>query len=370
MTMKWSLKCTSVAAAAALLLSVAPATAADWMIIGAEPDPAPHRSLYVMPADYAWIMQRFADDYNEKDIDASPNPIAAIDAKTLKVATVYQVFENAGGTNFIVYTVDFKCREGLVNIREATSSDRAGKAETRTNSEWMKVPADNWLGKAEMIACGWKNWQAAWPQDIWPAEKGSKRKKAAEPSASLKSMGLEYLGKYNRFAVTEVIDSVWNKHWPDAVQPAYYEGTPEEKAAAKARLDAMYGEMRTLLTEQEKWSKISIALSDKADRIGGDAAREMGSVGGQTEQQVIARWGAPSAVIESSGVRTLTYYFQDTQYGVGQTPVDIVGPNGKVGETTQSILTTSLRQCSRTFHLEEGGAVEKAYRVFDFDIVC
>lgn len=369
MIVKWSFKYRRLFVTVALLFSVAPAAAADWMIIGAEPDPAPHRSLYVMPADYIWITERLADDYSEKDIDASPNPIAAIDAKTLKVATVYQIFENAGGTNFIIYNVDFKCREGLVSIRKATSSDRAGKAETRTSSHWMKVP-DNWLGKAEMIACGWKNWQAAWPQDIWSAEKGSKRKKSAAPSVSLRSMGLEYLGDYNRLAVTEVIDAVWNKHWPDAVQPAYYEGTPEEKAAAKARVDAMYGEMKTLLAEQEKWSKIRTTLSDKARRMGGFAAKEMSSVGGLTEQEVVARWGAPASFIESSGVRTLTYQFQDTQYGVGYTPVDVVGPNGKVGETTQSTLTTSSRQCSRTFYLEEGGAIEKAWRVFDFDIGC
>jgi hypothetical protein len=354
---------------ASLLLAAAPAVAADWMIVGAEPDPAPHRSLYVMPADYIWITERLADDYSEKDIDASPNPLAAIDAKTLKVATVYQIFENAGGTNFIIYNVDFKCRDGLVNIRQATSSDRAGKAEIRTSSEWMKVP-DNWLGKAEMIACGWKNWQAAWPQDIWPAEKSSKRKKGAERSVSLKSLGLEYLGDYNRLAITEVIDAVWNKHWPDAVQPPYYEGTREEKAASKAKLDAMHGEMKTLLSDALELSKVRTSLSDKAARMGGDAAREMGSVGGQTEQQVVARWGAPASAIESGGVRTLTYHYGKQQYGVANVQVDVLGPDGKVGETYEPTLTTSSRQCSRTLHLREMGAPEKAWRVFDFDASC
>jgi hypothetical protein len=75
----------------------------------------------------------------------------------------------------------------------------------------------------------------------------------------------------------------------------------------------------------------------------------------------------PSVAVERHTVRghqefrltNLTYCSQDTQYGVGNTPVDVDVPNGKVGETTQSILTTSSRQCGRTFHLEEGGTVEE-----------
>ena len=357
--------------AAFLASMAAPASAAKWMVIGSEPDPAPHRSVYVMSADEAWIFERFADGFDKVDTDRSPNLKDTLESHTIHSVIVLQVFENAGGTNFISYTVDFKCQEGLVSIPAATSYDRAGKPETGGSPDWMKVP-DNWLGKAEMIACGWKNWQSA-KQVLGTGgapEPASKRKKKKEPAASFESLGMQYLGEANYFQVTDVIDVVWNTLWTDAVQPAYYEGTAEEKAAVNAKLAALRDQTRGVMAEQEKWSKISIELTAKAERIGGAFGSDMMGVGGLTEAEVMARWGAPQNVSQQPGVRTVTYYFQDTQYGVDNVQVDILGDGGKVGETYETRLATSQRQCARTLYLMEGGAVEKAYRVFDFDIGC
>jgi hypothetical protein len=294
-------------------------------------------------------------------------------SNTIHSVIVLQVFEGAGDTNFISYTVDFKCQEGLVSIPVATSYDRAGKTETGGSPDWMKVP-DNWIGKAEMIACGWKNWQSA-KQVLGPSgapepKSKKKSKKKKEPAASFESLGMQYLGEANYFQVTDVVDVVWNTLWTDAVQPAYYEGTAEEKAAVNAKLAALRDQTRGLMVEQEKWSKISIELTAKAERIGGEFGSDMMGVGGLTEAEVMARWGAPQNVAEQAGVRTLTYFFQDTQYGVDNVRVDVLGAGGVIGETYQTELSTTQRQCTRTLRLMEGGAVEKAYRVFDFDIGC
>ncbi len=352
---------------AALMATVAiPAHAAKYVIIGAEPDPAPNRSVYIMSGDKEWVTRRVADGF-----DIASGGLAELQANTIYSVIVQQVFENAGGTNFISYSLDFRCQEGLVSIARAASYDRAGKSDVRTSTEWMKVP-NNWMGKAEMIACDWKNWQSA--RQVWgggEVSSAKRKKKNQEAASSFASLGMEYLGEANYYTVTDAIDLVWKTRWTDAVQPAYYEGTAEEKAEAAAKLAEMQGKIKGLLTEQKKWADISLAVSAKAERIGGKYGSEMGSIGGMTEEQVIARWGAPANYIERSGVRTLTYYFSDTQYGVDYVPVDVVSQNGNVvGQSTTNVLSTTKRQCSRTILLKEGGAATKAYRVFDFDVGC
>jgi hypothetical protein len=357
---------------AMLMTTVAiPAHATKYVVVGAEPDPAPNRSVYIMSGEKAWVFERFVDGFDKVNTDRVPNLAATLDANTIRTVIVYQVFENAGGTNFISYNLDFRCQEGLVSIARAASNDRAGKEEVRTSTEWMRVP-DNWMGKAEMIACDWKSWQSA--RQVWEgsvAASPKRKKKNQDAASSFASLGIEYLGEANMFNVTDAVDLVWNTRWTDAVQPAYYEGTAEEKAEAAAKLAETQGKIKGLLTEQKKWADISFAVSAKAERIGGKYGAEMGSIGGMTEEQVIARWGAPASYIERSGIRTLTYYFSDTQYGVDYVPVDVISQNGNiVGQSTRNVLSTNKRECSRTIHLKEGGAATKAYRVFDFDIGC
>jgi len=340
--------------------------------VGAEPDPAPHRSVYVMSADDEWIFRRFVDGFDKVDTSKSPNLSATLEANTIHTVIVYQVFENAGGTNFISYSVDFKCREGLASIPQAISYDRAGKQEKGGSPDWMKVP-NNWMGKAEMVACGWKNWQAA--KLIWGEGDASmpKRKKSKEPAVSFASLGMVYLGEANYFRVTDVIDEVWNKRWTDAVQPAYYEGTPEEKAASQAKLLALQAETKTLLQEESKKIKDDMAMQAKIDKklgqVGEKFFREMQGVGGKSEDDVIALWGIPQGLVESPGVRQLNYYWQDTEKVLVPYTVDIIGPAGKVGETTQNRLETRVIQCYRKLFLKEGGRLP-GFRVFDFDIGC
>lgn len=348
-------RCISAMILASATLLARPASAAKWVVIGTEPDPAPKRSAYIMSADDAWVFERFDKGFDKADTSKSKNLSATIASNTINSVMVYQVFENAGGTNFILYDLNFKCQQGLFSIPLATSFDRAGKQEKGGSPEWRKVP-DNWIGKAEMIACRWKNWQAA--------------NRPNAPAAGFAALGMQYLGEANYFDVQDIVNQVWNRLWTDARQPAYYEGTAAEKAASAAKLKALRDQTRGVLTEASKWADIAIKVAKKAERIGGKFAPEMSDVGGMTEAQIIARWGAPASNIESDGVRTLTYQFSDTQYGVGQSRVDIIGAAGKVGETYQPELTTSTRGCSRTLHLQQGGAVEKAWRVFDFDVGC
>ena len=348
------------------------------MVIAAEPDPAPRRSLYVMTANDEWISKRFADDFDPASTARDPNIIATIAANTIRTVTVYQVFENANGTNFIAYTLDFKCQAGMVSIPQAISYDRAGKQEKAGSPDWMRVPG-NWIGKAEMIACDWKSWQAA--KQAWQAGDAPKprRKKSAEPTASFASLGMEYLGEANIMRVTDVVDLVWNTRWTDAVQPAYYEGTAQEKAAAQAKLAALQTEISTVLNDQTRKVEEDIKRADRIDKKLGQISekffREMQGIDGDTEDDVIARWGIPQGLVETTpGVRQLNYYWSDTE--TVQVPYDVqifgIGQFGNqvpMGQRTEYRPETRTVQCYRKLFLKEGGQLP-GHRVFDFDVGC
>ena len=365
---------------AVLMATVAiPASATKYMIIGAEPDPAPNRSVYIMSGEKEWVTRRVADGYDINSPADPRNGLAELQANTIHSVLVQQVFENAGGTNFITYNVEFKCQEGLVSIARAQSYDRAGKGEVRTSTEWMKVP-DNWMGKAEMIACDWKSWQSA--RQVWGGGEVSspkRKKKNQEVASSFASLGMEYLGEANMFTVTDAIDLVWNMRWTDAVQPAYIDGTPAEKAEVAAKLAEMQGKIKTTLAEAKTRVEEEIKMQDKIDkklgRLGEKFHREMVGIGGKSEDNVISLFGIPQGMITSTpGVRQLNYYWSDTETIQVPYQVQILGNvgggvMGPVGETTQYRPETRTIQCSRQLFLKEGGQLP-GYRVFDFDVGC
>ncbi|MEQ1547571.1 MAG: hypothetical protein ABL918_02860 [Chakrabartia sp.] len=378
--MKKSILRFGAALSAVLLATIAvPASATKWMIIGAEPDPAPHRSVYIMSGEKEWVTKRIADGYDIESTSGSRNAIADLQANTINTVIVQQVFENAGGTNFISYTLDFKCQAGLVSIARAQSYDRAGKGDVRTSTEWMKIP-NNWMGKAEMIACDWKSWQSA--RRVWgggEAPPSKRKKKDQEPASSFASLGMEYLGEANIMRVTDAIDLVWKTRWTDAVQPAYYEGTAKEKAEAAAKLAEMQGKIKTVLQDAKKNVEDDIAMQDKIDKklgqVGQKFFREMQGIGGKSEDHVVSLFGIPQGLVETTpGVRQLNYYWSDTETIQVPYTVDIIGSigngvMGKVGETTNYRPETRTIQCYRKLFLKEGGQLP-GYRVFDFDIGC
>ena len=379
MTRKSIFRLGGVLSAACLVTVSVPAHATKYMIIGAEPDPAPNRSVYIMSGEKVWVFERFVDGFDKVNTDRVPNLAAALEANTIHTVIVQQVFENAGGTNFITYNLDFKCQEGLVSIAKAESYDRAGKGEVRTSSEWMRVP-NNWMGKAEMIACDWKSWQSArqvWGGDEVPQPK--RKKKNQEPPSSFASLGVEYLGEANIMRVTDAIDLVWNTRWTNAVQPAYYEGTTKEKAAAAAKLAEMQNKIKTTLQEAKTKVEYDIKMQDKIDKklgqIGEKFHREMVGIGGSSEDNVISLFGIPQGMITSTpGVRQLNYYWSDTETIQVPYQVDIMGSVGGgvigiVGQTTQYRSETRTIQCYRKLFLKEGGQLP-GHRVFDFDVGC
>ena len=181
------------------------------------------------------------------------------------------------------------------------------------------------------------------------------------------------------FTVTDAIDLVWNTRWTDAVQPAYIDGTPAEKAEVAAKLAEMQGKIKTTLAEAKTRVEEEIKMQDKIDkklgRLGEKFHREMVGIGGKSEDNVISLFGIPQGMITSTpGVRQLNYYWSDTETIQVPYQVQILGNvgggvMGPVGETTQYRPETRTIQCSRQLFLKEGGQLP-GYRVFDFDVGC
>lgn len=116
-------------------------------------------------------------------------------------------------------------------------------------------------------------------------------------------------------------------------------------------------------------------IDEKLGRIGDKFYREMQGIGGNSEDNVIAKWGIPQGLVETtSGVHQLNYYWSDTEEVAVPYAVDIMGSTGNggqgtIGETTQTRYETRTIQCYRKLFLREGGQLP-GYRVFDFDIGC
>lgn len=141
----------------------------------------------------------------------------------------------------------------------------------------------------------------------------------------------------------------------------------------------MQGKITTVLQDAKKNVEDDIKMQDKIDsklgRLGDKFYREMQGVGGDSEDDVIARWGTPQGLVETTpGVRQLNYYWSDTETIQVPYTVDIMGTNGMgglvpMGQTTQYRSETRAIKCYRQLFLKVGGQLP-GYRVFDFNIGC
>ena len=152
-----------------------------------------------------------------------------------------------------------------------------------------------------------------------------------------------------------------------------------QKAAIRAKALAQQNQIKSVLEDRMQKVEQDIQTQDKIDkklgRIGDKFFRQMQGVAGKSEADVLALWGTPQGLVETTpGVRQLNYYWQDTESVMVPYQVDIMGNVGggvigKVGETTNNRLENRTVRCYRKLFLRQGGQLP-GYRVFDFDIGC
>ncbi|RDV06243.1 hypothetical protein DXH95_02055 [Sphingorhabdus pulchriflava] len=368
-----------------LALSTA-AQAGPYITIGSEPDRAPNRSIYVADFD---LITRSLDGGGDPSTMAnaamqSANPIDFIEAKTIYKINVYQVMENGGpiekggSTNFIQYFLAFKCRDRLVNIEEATAYDRAGRTQKSSMTEWMPVP-DNWVAQAYKIACKAPEWEKAMAtarQMATNFEQGKKSKK--QPTDPFAPLQMQMVGSYA--AITDMIDQIWGRYWPDAKQPEY-ENTmsPAElekyKAQKIAELEAQSKKLGQMASDIENDLKMQDSMDRASDVAGRRFVQELQGMAGRSEEEVVATFGVPNTLNVNGNVRQLDWYWSEQTQEQVPITVDVIGGcshgvcGAKIGETTEYQWQTVQVNCRRTLYFREGGT-QPGYRLFDFRAGC
>lgn len=368
-----------------LALSTA-AQAAPYITIGSEPDGPPNRSIYVADFDFITRSLDGGGDANTMANAAmqSANPLDFMEAKTIYKMNVYQVMEKGGAitkggpTNFIHYVLAFKCRDRLVNIEEATAYDRAGRTQKSSMTEWMPVP-DNWVAQAYKIACKAPEWEKAMAtarQMATNFQQGKKsNKQQSDPFAPLQ---MQMVGDYA--AITDMIDQIWGRYWPDAKQPEY-ENTmsPAElekyKAQKIAELEAQSKKLGQLANDIEGDLKMQDSMNRASDVAGRRFVQELQGMAGRSEEEVVAALGVPNTLNVNGNVRQLDWYWSEQTQEQVPITVDVIGGcshgvcGAKIGETVEYQWQTVQVNCRRTLYFREGGT-QPGYRLFDFRAGC
>ncbi len=368
-----------------LALSTA-AQAAPYITSGSDPAGPPKRSIYVADFD---LITRSLDGGGDPSTMAnaamqSANPIDYIEAKTIYKINVYQVMEKGGAitkggpTNFIHYVLAFKCRDRLVKIEEATAYDRAGRTQKSSIAEWMPVP-DNWVAQAYKIACKAPDWEKAMASARKMATDFQQGKKSKKPlSDPFAPLQMQMVGDYA--AITDMIDQIWARYWPDAKQPEY-ESTmsPEEFAKHKAKsiaaLEAQAKELGAMAKDVENDLKMQDSMDRASDVAGRRFVQELQGMAGRSEEEVVAALGVPNTLNVNGNVRQLDWYWSEQTQEQVPITVDVIGGcshgvcGAKIGETTEYQWQTVQVNCRRTLYFREGGT-QPGYRLFDFRAGC
>jgi hypothetical protein len=358
--------------------------AAPYITIGSEPDGAPNRSIYVADFD---LITRSLDGGGDANTMAnaamqSANPLDFMEAKTIYKMNIYQVMEKGGPitkggpTNFIHYVLAFKCRDRLVKIEEATAYDRAGRTQKSSIAEWMPVP-DNWVAQAYKIACKAPEWEKAMASARKMATDFQQGKKSKKPlSDPFAPLQMQMVGDYA--AITNMIDQIWARYWPDAKQPEY-ESTmsPEEFAKHKAKsiaaLEAQAKELGAMAKDVENDLKMQDSMDRASDVAGRRFVQELQGMAGRSEEEVVALLGVPNTLNVNGNVRQLDWYWSETTQEQVPVTADVMGCNahfcGKQGEAVEYHWQTVQVNCRRTLYFREGGT-QPGYRLFDFRAGC
>lgn len=354
-----------IGAAVVVMLSAAPASAADWVLLASE-GTRPDRSVYL--ADSGYISKRPPDDISPEELAQRSrqykSPADFLDAQMLRGITVVQALESAKEPDTINYNLEFKCADNLVRIAEATAWNRDGSSQTKSRPAWIRVPS-GWIEGARIIACD----EAAWKRTF------GKSNDEPRKWAALESTGLRYFGKFG--IGTALPDAVWAKLWADGARPAYANDptmTAEQREKKRQEAVATLGKGVELLQKESDKMKDELVMTEQFERAlkvaSSDFRREMSGMAGRTESQIVDLWGPPATVSESQGRRRLTYTFAGSTTGVESKPVAIVNQKGGVvGQTTQLEVVTRAATCERVLFLREGGRFP-GYRLYDFHVSC
>lgn len=334
-----------------LLLPFAiPADARHWLVVGAEGDGPPHRSLYY--AEFESPRTRFEMPLDQA---ATAGADALLNGK-LQQLWVVQVQES-GNTDFTWYTVDVHCARRELRIAEVIAFELDGRQHTVTPNQWVKIGNAGWPSRVHLIACD-------------PARLNVALRKAKDGNLRpLNDLGMAYAGEYVLYS--QLADLAWEQFWKDGKRPPRSSHLTAGQSA-KLRDDtlALAAATEQKLKDTEKETRFILEVSDNFDRKSDSHQREFAGMEGWTEEQIIDAWGAPASAAQGGQTRSLVYTYQKERYDVVTDRVGLLmGRQGPVGELTESRVETSLQDCKRMLSLRQGGS-KPGWRLYDYRYDC
>lgn len=325
------------------------AQAAHWMIVGAEGDRAPNRSVFY--SQFRGLMTRL-----DMPLDAagSAGAQALLDARMTKVR-VQQVFENPSAPLAIMYEVNIHCARREMLIVEAMLFTRNSTQETSYPNERVRI-GGGWPSRVHAIACETDKVERA----LQSAAKGNMR--------GLDDLGLAYAGELP--LLTDMVTYSYSHFWKETPEPEITTGLTAAQLEAKKRETlAFTEEMAETMKNAEQEALFMQAIHENFDRKSDDQRNAFAGMHGWTEAQVIDAWGAPENAATGGATRSLVYGYTKPVYDVVQSTVDVMGVRGKIGEMTQSHVQESFRNCRRNLVFRQGGKIA-GWRLYDFSYDC
>lgn len=325
------------------------AHAAHWMIVGAEGETPPDRS--VIYSQFRGLMTRLDMPLESA---ASAGAQALLDAKLVKV-TVEQIFENPSAPLAILYEVHIHCSRKEMIIVDATLFKRNSTQEYSAPNARTKI-GGGWPSRVHTIACEPEKLEKA----IGAGAKGNMR--------PLADLGLTYAGELP--LLTDMVTYSYSTFWKETPEPPITTTLTAAQLEAKKKEMLAYTEkMAEEMKNAEKEIHFMQAIHENFDRKSDDQMIAFAGMHGWTEERVIDAWGAPERSADGGETRSLIYNYVKPTYNVVQSTVDVMGSRGKVGELTQSHVQENFRECRRNLIFRKGGNVP-GWRLFDFNYDC
>jgi hypothetical protein len=332
-----------------LTMTCSAAYAANWMIVGAEGDKAPDRSIIY--SQFRGLMTRLDMPL---ETAGGAGAQALLDARMTKVL-VQQIFENPKAPLAMMYEVHIHCARREMLIVDAILFTRNSTQEHSQPNERVKI-GGGWPSRVHAIACETERLNKA----LQAGAKGNMR--------PLADMGLTYAGELP--LMTDMVTYSYATFWKETPEPPITTSLTDAQLEAKKKETLAYTEeMAEKIKDTEKEIHFMNEIYANFERKSDDQAMAFAGMHGWTEDRVIDKWGAPMSAATGGQTRSLVYGYTKPTYDVVQSTVDVMGTRGKVGEMSQSHVQESFRNCKRNLVFRQGGNV-KGWRLYDFSYDC
>ncbi|HEX4873894.1 MAG TPA: hypothetical protein VFV06_03245, partial [Sphingorhabdus sp.] len=357
------------------------AKAAHWVMIAREGE-QPQRSVHYLALDEVKsTLDLETFDESKALAMKAPDMARYMEDSQVHTAFVVQVMEGKADPDTIQYTVDIRCNPKQFRVTNAYALYRNNESEKMNSPEWAPIP-DNWVNRVYLVACKMQDKVAPAVQKFYDASKkiqenpNATMKDKAAAMQPLAELGMIYATEIPLISYIQLSDYSWSHLWLDGKRPPYTatksrEEIEKDRAELEARMASLSSkagqvEQKIAGMDAERLFMEKVAANFRKKN---DAQRErFYSMQGWSEKEIVDFWGAPNAINELAGTKSLRYISRvDTrQVVVDNIPVyDSRG--GVVGMNQSERVDGELSECDLTLFLEQGGS-KPGHRLVDYKL--